>query len=122
MFYLWEERSENRESLSRALFALIFVSHRTLPVQRPKADFGVNLEYPLLNFWRDGVIHFLNLWRDSPCLKAQASSRAPLIGGAAFSVAVRSQCCSARATAQALPILSGWAARLAPIIHTEKVG
>ena len=75
-----EDGAQNSESLGYALFTLLVVRHGTLSGESPKAHFGMNLKSPLLAFWRDRVIHLLDLCRDSPRLSVQPPARLLPIG------------------------------------------
>jgi hypothetical protein len=48
------------ESVIPTRFGLLAVRHGVLPIQRPEADFGVNLERPLLAIRRHCVVHLLD--------------------------------------------------------------
>ena len=62
-----------------------------LPVQRPEADFGVNLECPLLAIRRHCVVHLLDFRPNVERLLAQPSARVLPIDRARLGVGPRSQ-------------------------------
>jgi hypothetical protein len=61
-----KDRAQQIEPFVEASFLLLVVRHRALPVKRPEADLGVNLERPVLAIWRHCVVHLLDFGAEVP--------------------------------------------------------